>query len=115
MPKPTFQRRVEEFTNRHGMHQSIEHHVLDLAAEVGEIAKETLEATEYGKRDFSVADGWNIEVGDAFFSLICVANSTGVNLEKALADAMRKYEDRLRTTGSSSSRARVEDDDDDLP
>ncbi|MFN4218524.1 MAG: MazG nucleotide pyrophosphohydrolase domain-containing protein [Candidatus Bipolaricaulia bacterium] len=50
-----------------------------------------------------ITEDWTSELGDAFFSLICIANSTNVNLEDALQQALRKYEQRLVRKGGADS------------
>jgi NTP pyrophosphatase (non-canonical NTP hydrolase) len=77
--------------------------VLDLAAEVGELAKEVLKGSSYGQEPFSPTENWADELGDVFFSLIFVANSTGVDLEAALAQTLEKYRQRLGRSGEMSS------------
>jgi NTP pyrophosphatase (non-canonical NTP hydrolase) len=69
--------------------------LLDFVSEVGELSKEVLKATNYGRTSFRPPDGWTGELGDVFFSLICLANSTGVDLEAALDGALGKYRERL--------------------
>lgn len=41
-------------------------------------------------------------MGDVFFSLICAANATGVDLEEALRKALAKYRARI-AAGSGPS------------
>jgi NTP pyrophosphatase (non-canonical NTP hydrolase) len=79
------------FVGEAGIEAPVEARLLDLVSEVGEPAREALEATAYGRAPFRSPDGWSGELGDAFFSLICLANSTGVDLEAALD----KYRQRL--------------------
>ncbi|MGB3635550.1 MAG: MazG nucleotide pyrophosphohydrolase domain-containing protein [Rubrobacteraceae bacterium] len=66
---------------------------MDLPSEVGELSKEYLKDTNYGREPFDgPSDSWQDELGDVLFSLACLANSTGVNLEVALREALDKYE-----------------------
>ena len=62
---------------------------------MGELAKEALIASDYGKRDFFPSEAFRDELGDALFSLICVANGAGVELEGALEHALSKYARRF--------------------
>jgi len=99
----TFQKEVAEFTTSLQLEAPVEARVLDLVAEVGELAKELLKAGQYGRQPFQPAEAWSDELGDVFFSLICLANSTGVNLEEALAGALDKYRRRMAAKGEVGS------------
>lgn len=103
MSSPEFQRRVAEFIGTHKLETSVSARVLDLVAEVGELAKEASKATEYGRTPFRPSESWREEMGDAFFALICLANSTDVNLEEALEQALTKYRRRIEETGEPNS------------
>lgn len=96
MTIPAFQNRVNDFVHSHNLEIPIAERLLDLVSEIGEVAKEILKSTEYGKRPFKPGEGWEDELGDTFFSLVCIANSTEVDLLAALEMALRKYESRLR-------------------
>ena len=101
---PDFQQTVASFVAEHGLEAPIQARLLDLLSEVGELSKEYLKSTEYGREPFDESsDGWQNELGDALFSLVCLANSTGVNLETALQRALDKYEDRLGREGDAGS------------
>jgi NTP pyrophosphatase (non-canonical NTP hydrolase) len=77
--------------------------VLDLVSEVGEVAKEVLESSEYGRAAFHASSAWGEELGDVFFSLVCVADSSGVELEQCFVEALAKYGARLREHGDAGS------------
>jgi NTP pyrophosphatase (non-canonical NTP hydrolase) len=100
---PAYQERVATFVDAHAMRASAESRALDLAAEVGEVAKEVLKSTRYGEEPFSPSDGWADEIADVFFALICLANTTGVDLDRALDGALAKYAARIVTSGEASS------------
>jgi NTP pyrophosphatase (non-canonical NTP hydrolase) len=95
MPTHDFQKNVAEFVNKRQLEASMEVRLIDLLSEMGEVAKEALKGSAYGKADFDQTPAWAEELGDVFFSLVCLANSTGVDLEKALEDVLVKYEMRL--------------------
>lgn len=102
---PGFQDLVREFVDARGLEAPVEARVLDLASEVGELSKELLGGTAYGREPFRRTDGWDGELGDAFFSLVCLANSTGVDLEEVLRETLDKYRGRLDHRGDAGSRA----------
>ena len=98
---PLYQERVAGFVDMHALRAGAEARVLDLVSEVGEVAKEVLEATRYGEEPFTPGPGWSDEIADAFFSLICLANATNVNLDLALEGALDKYRRRLDRRGDA--------------
>lgn len=100
---PGYQQQVAQFVADHGLEAGIESRLLDLTSEVGELAKEALKITRYGRKPFFPNDEWEAELADCFFSLLCVANLTGVDLDEALERALDKYEDRLERRGDAGS------------
>jgi NTP pyrophosphatase (non-canonical NTP hydrolase) len=97
------QERVKAFVESHGLQTDVAHRVLDLASELGEVAKEVLKGTNYGAATFKPGPNWDSELGDLMFALACIANSTGVDLENALEGALKKYSDRIAKTKSAAS------------
>ena len=97
------QKKVVDFIKSHQLETDVATRMLDLVSEVGELSKEILKSTDYGKRPFVPNASWHEEMGDAFFSLICIANSTGVDLERSLSTVLDKYQKRIETTQSAGS------------
>jgi len=104
MPLPQFQNEVVNFVDKNKLEISVRDRMLDLTSEVGELAKEILLATDYGNRKFYPTEAWADELGDVFFSLICLANTTDVNLLKSLSNALAKYQARLNIQGEAGSK-----------
>jgi NTP pyrophosphatase (non-canonical NTP hydrolase) len=100
---PAYQERVASFVDMHALRAGAEARLLDLVSEVGEVAKEALKATRYGEEPFAVSEGWEGELADVFFSLICLANATNVDLDRALEGALEKYGQRLAGRGDAGS------------
>ena len=101
---PDFQQTVTDFIEEHGIEAPAYARLLDLSSEAGELSKEYLKNTNYGRRTFGeTTDGWSNELGDVFFSLVCLANSTGVDLQTALQGSLKKYDERLRRRGCAGS------------
>ena len=94
---------VAAFVEEYGLEAPVHARALDLASEVGELAKEVLDGTNYGRAPFEAPEGWSAELGDALFALVCLANSTGVDLEAALNAALQKYRKRLALGGDAGS------------
>lgn len=103
MSLPPYQQQVFDFVTEHGLHIPPSDRLLDLVSEVGELAKEVLKATRYSRQPFNPAEEWTAELGDVFFALSCLANSTGVDLNVALADALHKYQERLLKRSDAGS------------
>lgn len=100
---PTFQLAVARFAEAHALEAPPAIRLLDLVSEAGEVAKELLTGTRYGREEFRPGAAWAEELADLYFALVCVANSTGVNLETALDDALAKYAARLAERGDAGS------------
>ena len=100
---PAFQQKVADFVDAHDLRTGAEFRLLDLVSELGELSKEALKATGYGRRPFIPDQSWDDELADVFFSLVCLANSTAVDLEKALEGALTKYGQRLERRGDAGS------------
>lgn len=97
------QKQVAEFVEKNGLEAPVHARTLDLTSEVGELAKEALKGTGYGREQFDSSQDWDNELGDVFFALLCLANSTGVDLETALEDALMKYRGRIESRSDAGS------------
>ncbi|MBC8331070.1 MAG: nucleotide pyrophosphohydrolase [Anaerolineae bacterium] len=110
MPPLNYQQIVREFTQEHQLQISTVSRLLDLVSELGEVAKDILESTHYGREAFQPSESWDTELGDTFFSLICLANGTQVNLDTALTQVLKKYQLRIAQKGSAASDATISSD-----
>lgn len=99
----SIQQQVADFVEEHALQTSIQSRVLDLMSEVGELAKEVLKGSDYGNTAFQITPEWSMELADALFALVCLANGTGVDLEDALRHAISKYQKRLEDKGDMGS------------
>ncbi len=88
------QKIIFDFVEERKIGTTVEHRMLDLLSEAGELSKEVLKSTDYGKKSFEKNDAFKDELGDVFFSLVCMANQTDTNLEELIKYALEKY--RLR-------------------
>jgi NTP pyrophosphatase (non-canonical NTP hydrolase) len=98
-----WQCRVAAFARRHKLLHDPATHALDLVSEVGEVAKEVLLATDYGRRAPQFRAELADELGDALYSLLVLAESCGVDADEALSAALEKYERRLAAQGEAGS------------
>jgi NTP pyrophosphatase (non-canonical NTP hydrolase) len=75
------QNKVGEFVQKYNLKSNSSVIVLDLVSKVGEISKEILKATNYGRQKEELLNPeMELEVGDALYSLICLANHYGIDL-----------------------------------
>jgi len=96
------QRIVAAFVDEHDLEGSPEYRLLDLAAEVGEVAGDATKSAEYGASPEAL-DVATDEIGDALFSLLALAESLDVDADAALEESIGKYERRMATSGGPGS------------
>ncbi len=91
-----WQQQAADFAEKQNLTHPPGVYALDLISEIGEVAKEILLTTGYGKRPFSPppSPDLTLELGDALYSLCQLATSAGVDLDTALALALEKYQRR---------------------
>ncbi|MDD4049582.1 MAG: MazG nucleotide pyrophosphohydrolase domain-containing protein [Candidatus ainarchaeum sp.] len=89
------QEKINKFCKDKNLDSTLEIKVLDLVSEVGEVSKEIIKGTDYGKKDFKITENTKSEIGDVLFSLITIANQLDVDLEIALEKVLEKYQKRF--------------------
>lgn len=90
------QDKIKKFCEENNLNAPIEHRVLDLVSEVGEVAKEVLKMTDYGNKDLEYREEMKAELGDTLYVLAIIANHFNINLDEALTLVLEKYEKRLK-------------------
>ena len=86
---------VAEFVHAHGLETDGWVRFLDLVSELGELSKELLKVSDYGKLPLTATDAMKDELGDCMFSLLCLC---GV-LELDAKDAPVSYTHLARKPG----------------
>ena len=99
----TMQGLVSEMVKRYKLETTPELRYIDLTTEVGELGKELLKGSNYGKKTLEKTDKLESEMGDTLFSLTCIANSLNIDLQTVLVNAMKKYQKRFNEKGSIGS------------
>ena len=94
---------VSKMVKRYRLETTPELRYIDLTTEVGELGKELLKGSDYGKKKLEKTDNLELEMGDVLFSFICIANSLNIDLEMTLVSAMKKYQKRFDKKGSIGS------------
>lgn len=97
------QKQVKKFCEDNELTCSIEFRLLDLVSELGEVAKEVIKSSKYGKLPAKATSELEEEIGDLQFSLCCIANQSGTSLELATQTALQKYQRRLDSKGHVGS------------
>jgi NTP pyrophosphatase (non-canonical NTP hydrolase) len=90
-----FQLKVKKFMDENNMNNPVEYRMLDLVDEIGEVAKEISKMSGYGTKQPEFREEIRMELGDAFYSLITVANFYDVDLITSLNMAIEKYQKRI--------------------
>jgi len=96
MPLNKIQKRVDEWTSQFDPQYWTAHQIfVRLSEEVGELAREInhLDGPK-PKKPTEQTKELGEEIADIIFTLCCLANSKGINLNKAFDDMMRKYIER---------------------
>ena len=96
------QEKIKLFCENNELNSPVEHRVLDTMSELGEVAKEILKMSNYGKNPIQYNSELKMELGDVLFSIITIANAFEIDLEEALNKVLKKYEKRIKK-GSSGS------------
>jgi NTP pyrophosphatase (non-canonical NTP hydrolase) len=96
------QQEVAEFVQQHEMEAPPAYRLLDVVSELGEVAKDAAESTDYGSTpaDLTIASD---EIGDVLFSLLALAEAAEINAGEALEEALAKYDERITDSGDASS------------
>ena len=97
------QNNVNEMVKKYNLESPIEERFIDLVSEVGELGKEILKGSEYGKKEFCITDNVESEIGDVLFSLICVSNALDIDMKRALEGVLKKYDIRFSKKGNIGS------------
>ena len=96
------QEKIKKFCEENNLESPAEHRVLDTMSELGEVAKEILKMSDYGRKPLEYREELKSELGDLLYSIITIANSFDVDLEEALNMVLEKYKSRLNK-GSAGS------------
>ena len=97
------QKLVEDFMDKHALYTNERIRYIDLVSEVGELGKEILKCTTYGKKEYEHSSDANGELGDCLFSLLALCCEMNVDAAEALRKALAKYETRFAQKGNIGS------------
>lgn len=96
------QERVAAFVAEHELAAPPAYRLLDVVSELGEVAKNATESTDYGGSP-SDLDLDEDELGDVLFALLALAEAVDIDAGEALDTALGKYERRIDSSGRPAS------------
>ena len=100
------QNKVKEFNTNSGRHaapMNVYARLLDVTSELGELAKEYLNGSNYGASNFIMNDDFKMEFGDVMYSLLSLACEANIDAEECLDKVIKKYQDRINKKKSMGS------------
>ena len=103
MSNSSMQVMVKEFVEKYGLQTDARSRFIDLVSEIGELGKEILTCTDYGKKKLETNKHISGEMGDCLFSLFALCDVLGISAEDALDMALRKYTERFESKGHVGS------------
>ncbi|MEV4317030.1 hypothetical protein [Actinocrispum sp. NPDC049592] len=86
------QAKVAQAADKLGLHANAPTLTLTLQTDIGRLAEEVLAATGGGRRPFRPTEGWEQRLADLTFTLVNLADQTGVDLTTALDAAIARHE-----------------------
>src|SRR6056297_2819409 len=99
------QNKVDQWIEKYGVRYFDElTNLAVLSEEVGELAK--IMSRRYGDQSFKEGDKNNLEdeLSDILFVLICIANQTGVDMNEAFMNNLKKKTERDHTRHQSNNK-----------
>lgn len=94
---------VNAFIKKYQLQTDAKTRYIDVASEIGELGKEILVSTDYGKMDLDVNAQMADEMGDCLFSILALCCELDIDAQEALAKALAKYEKRFAKKGDIGS------------
>jgi NTP pyrophosphatase (non-canonical NTP hydrolase) len=96
------QQEVASYVQQHDIEAPPAYRLLDVVSELGEVAKDAAESTDYGNTpaDLNISSD---EIGDVLFSLLALAEAAEIDAGEALDEALAKYDERITDSGTASS------------
>lgn len=83
---------VAQTADQLGLHATAPTLTLGMMTDIGRLADEALAGTSFGRRPFRPTEGWSERLADIAFTLINLADQTGVDLETAVKAALDRYQ-----------------------
>ena len=97
------QNSVKEFLEKNNLYCGEQIRYIDLVSEIGELGKEIIKSTNYGKQQYTMNENSLEEMGDCLFSILALCCEMDMDAEKALEYALKKYQNRMDAKGTADS------------
>lgn len=97
------QQKVEQFVAQFGLECGAQIRFMDLVSEVGELGKEIVKGSNYGREPYENTPAAADEAGDCLFSLLALCAELGIDAQTALEGALAKYRRRMEKKGDAGS------------
>lgn len=94
---------VSEFNKKYNLQADIKTRYIDLVSEVGELGKEILQSTCYGKLGFTPRNEIADEIGDCLYTLFTLCNELKIDSHASVIKVLDKYELRFQKKGDIGS------------
>lgn len=95
--------KVKLFMERYHVRCDTVTRYVDLVSEIGELGKELLKGSDYGKTPLQFSLAAKDEMGDCIFSLLALCVEMDIDPSEALDYALSKYEARFSESGMIGS------------
>ena len=96
--------KIKNFNKKNNNKMDVYSRFLDVNSEMGELSKEVLKATNYGKKNFEKTCEFVEEYGDVLYSFISLGLECEIDIEKAVEIVLNKYQKRIENKGNMSSK-----------
>lgn len=103
MPQTTSAQDIAAFLAKYDLKCAPEQRLLDITSELGEVSKEVLKASNYGRSGTEITADLEEEIGDLLFAVHALAIEYGLDPEKSLQSALQKYRTRADQQGDIGS------------
>lgn len=97
------QKSVADFINKYQLHTTNSIRYIDLVTEIGELGKEIIKSSEYGKKNIEKTPQIADELGDCLFSLLALCHEMDIDAQSILQKSLSKYESRFAQKGDIGS------------
>ena len=69
--------------------------MMDITSEVGELSKEVLKSTKYGRKEFTVSSEFEEEYGDVLYSVLSMGLENNIDIEANMIKMIHKMNSRF--------------------